>query len=163
MLSRTDWNKIKKKLAELPPERRLKELKVLLVQTADKSIIKEIKDLTEKAVLEIQNMAPTRESSGGLSIGKRLRKITDESSRRSGELEDLVANVPVPKTQKENDEVTYQTESGPKGAGYFSEGYDSSFEKVSEETRSAKTVEDVRESFLPENRKYTSQNKDKQA
>ncbi len=145
MLTKKDWDKLKKKLSKIPPERRIKELKILLVQTVDKKIIKEAKDLIDKAVLEIQTMAPLRDATGEITIISRLEQV--ERAPVRGELEERVASVPIQPVAKDETEVKYEAGGEYKGKGYFSESYEGkgyktpSVEKASQE---AEMVEDVK-------------------
>lgn len=150
MLSKKLWDKIKKKLVELPAGRRVKELEILKVQTIDKDVLKEIKDLLEKAKLELQSL-PWRERGGAISLGSRIQLSEEEIPREPPRaLEEAVANVPLPTPQEKEPEIMYGRSGGyASGEGYMSK-YESpatALGKQAAEARGVKTVEDVRQSF----------------
>lgn len=151
MLSKKVWGKIKKKLVELPAERRAKELEVLKIQTVDKDVLKEIKDLLGKAKLELQSKQ-WHDWGGEISISSRIQTFEDDEPQGPAKgLEEVVADVPEPVPQEKEPEINYaSTEGYASGEGYMSKGYENpadTLAKQAAEARGVKTAEDVRQSF----------------
>jgi len=152
MLSKKVWVRLKKKLSELPPEIRIRELKVLLAQSTEKDITKEIKELIEKSIVEIQVMGARRDATGEISIGSRLRFIEEERPV-SGELEDIVGTVPIIRGKEDGPGVKYEAGGEYEGKGYLSESYFSKSyerpggERSSEETERGESVESIKKSL----------------
>lgn len=128
MLDKWEWSNTRSKVVSLPAKIRIKELKILAMQTIDKNILSEINDLLDKAKLEIQ-MNSQKDDGLDKKINEKLERLEMEREaerHKAQRLEDAVKDVPGPPPQKDKFENTidYQqrVENGYLGQEYTPPG-----------------------------------------
>ena len=158
MLTKKQWDLIKKKLAELSPHQRVRELKVIAAQLVDSKMIKECKELLEKAILEVELLGRAQRFGGELSISSRFQMMEDDAPK--GDLDEAVAQIPVMRDKEEDPEVKYEASGDDKGyssESYFSDTYETSgADRVKETLEDQETLEHIKEKLDPNaNKDYT--------